>query len=90
MKDMQVRPLGCEDPLEKGTATNSSLLAWRIPWAEEPGGLQSMGSLRVGHYTVRDGTHTSCIRKQNPTSWKVPEWAQWAIQNIDLWGEGGI
>jgi len=41
--------LGWEDPLEKGMATHSSILAWRIPWTEEPGGLQSMGSHRVGH-----------------------------------------
>ena len=40
---------GSEDPLEKGTATHSSILAWRIPWTEEPGGLQSMGSQMVGH-----------------------------------------
>ena len=40
---------GSEDPLEKGMATNSSILAWRIPWTEEPGRLQSMGSQRVGH-----------------------------------------
>ena len=39
---MQVQSLGQEDPLEKGTATHSSILAWRIPWTEEPGGLQSM------------------------------------------------
>ena len=45
---MQVRFLGRED-LEEGMATHSSILAWRIPWMEEPGGLQSMGSLRVGH-----------------------------------------
>ena len=38
-----------EDPLEKGMATHSSVLAWRIPWTEEPGGLQSMGSQRVGN-----------------------------------------
>ena len=44
-----VRSLGREDPLEKGMATYSSILAWRIPWTEEPGGLQSMGSQRVGH-----------------------------------------
>ena len=44
-----VRSLGQEDPLEKGMATQSSILAWRIPWTEEPGGLQSMGSQRVGH-----------------------------------------
>ena len=41
--------LGWEDPLEKGKATHSSILAWRIPWTEEPGGLQSMGSQKVGH-----------------------------------------
>ena len=39
--------LGQEDPLEKGMATHSSILAWRIPWTEEPGGLQHMGSQRV-------------------------------------------
>ena len=44
-----VRSLGQEDPLEKGMATNSGILVWRIPWTEEPGGLQSMGSQRVGH-----------------------------------------
>ena len=42
-------PGGGEDALEKGTATHSSILAWRIPWTEEPGGLQSMGLQRVGH-----------------------------------------
>ena len=49
MRKTQVRSLGREDPLEKGMATHSSILAWRIPWTEEPGGLQSMGSRRVGH-----------------------------------------
>ena len=43
----QVRSLGREDPLEKGRATRSSILAWRIPWPEEPEGLESMGSQRV-------------------------------------------
>ena len=41
--------LGGEDPLEKGMAVHSSFLAWNIPWTEEPGGLQSLGSQRVGH-----------------------------------------
>ena len=41
--------LGQEDPLDKGMATHSTILAWRIPWTEEPGGLQSMGLKRVGH-----------------------------------------
>ena len=49
MQETQVRSLGWEDPLEKGWATHSSVLAWRIPWTEEPGGLLSMGSQRVGH-----------------------------------------
>ena len=47
MQETRVRSLGWEDPLEKGMATHSSILAWRIPWIEEPGGLQSMGSQRV-------------------------------------------
>ena len=44
-----VQSLGQEDPLEKGMATHSSILSWRIPWTEVPGGLQSMGSQRVRH-----------------------------------------
>ena len=44
-----VRSLSVDDPLEKGMATHSSILAWGIPWTEEPGGLQSMGSKTVGH-----------------------------------------
>ena len=49
MQETWVRSLGQEDPLEKEMATHSSILAWRIPWMEEPGGLQSTGSQRVGH-----------------------------------------
>ena len=49
MRKTGVRPLGGEDPLEEGMATHSSILAWRIPWTEEPGGLQSTGLHRVGH-----------------------------------------
>ena len=48
-QETQVQSLGWEDPLEKEMATHSSILAWRIPWIEEPGGLQSMGSQRVRH-----------------------------------------
>ena len=47
MQETRVRSLGWEDPLEKGKATHSSILTWRTPWSEEPGGLQSMGSQRV-------------------------------------------
>ena len=49
LEETQVRSLGQEDPLEEEMATHSSILAWRIPWKEEPGGLQSMGSQSVGH-----------------------------------------
>ena len=49
MQETWVQSLGWEDPLEKEMATHSSILAWRIPWTEEPGGLQSTGSQRVGH-----------------------------------------
>ena len=49
MQEMWVLSLGWEDPLEEEMATHSSILAWRIPWTEEPGGLQATGSKRVGH-----------------------------------------
>ena len=49
MQEIQVRSLGGEDPLEKGMATHSSILDWRMPWTEEPSRLQSMGSQRVRH-----------------------------------------
>ena len=49
MQETQVRSLGREDPLEEERATHSSILAWEIPWTEEPGRLQSMWSQRVGH-----------------------------------------
>jgi len=49
MQETQVRSLGQKDPLEKEMATHSSILAWKIPWAEKPGELQSIKSQRVGH-----------------------------------------
>ena len=49
VQETQVQSLGWEDPLEKEMATHSSILAWKISWTEEPGGLQSMGSQRVRH-----------------------------------------
>ena len=49
MQEMWVRPLGQEDPLEKGMVTYSSIFAWEIPWTEEPDGLQSMGLQKVRH-----------------------------------------
>ena len=49
MQKTRLPSLNWEDSLEEGMATHSSILTWRIPWSEEPGGLQSMGSQRVGH-----------------------------------------
>ena len=49
MQETWVQTLGQEEPLEKATATHFSTLAWKIPWTEQPGRLESMGSLRVGH-----------------------------------------
>ena len=63
MQETQVPFLGWEDLLEKEMATHSSFLAWKIPWKEEPGRLQSMGSQRVGHDFVTEHTH----RELDPT-----------------------
>ena len=65
MWDTRVQSLGWEDPLEKEMATHSSILAWRIPWTEEPGGLQSMGSQRAGHDS---GTNTFTPHHRGPCS----------------------
>ena len=62
MWETQVLPLGWEDLLEKEMATDSNILAWKIPWTEEPGRLQSLGSQRVGHdWPANTHTHTSLI-----------------------------
>ena len=58
MQETQVQSLGWEDPLEKGMATHSSILAWRMPWTEEPGGLQSMGLQRVRHDSATKQQYT--------------------------------
>ena len=58
MQETRVQSLGQEDPLEKGMAIHSSILAWRIPWTDKPGGLQFMGSLRVGPTEQLKHTHT--------------------------------
>ena len=63
MWEGQVRFLGREDPPEKGMATHFRILAWRIPWTEEPGGLQSIESQRVGHnFESHTHTHTHTQR----------------------------
>ena len=57
-QEMQVQSVGGEDPLEKEIATHSSILAWKIPWTEEPGGLQSMELQRLGCDWVTELEHT--------------------------------
>ena len=64
----QVRALGQGDPLEEGMATHPSILAWRTPWTEEPGGLQSIGLQRVGH----DGRDVACARTHTHTHAHIP------------------
>ena len=61
MRETQVRSLGQEDPLEKEMATHSSIVAWKIPWTEEPDRLQSMGSQRVGHDWATSLTSLKCV-----------------------------
>ena len=78
MWEIWVRSLGQEDPLEKEMATHSSILAWKIPWMEEPGRLQSMGSLRVGHdFTFTFTFHFNALEKEMAThsstlAWRIP------------------
>ena len=70
MQETWVRSLDQEDPLEKEMATHSSILAWKIPWMEEPGGLQSMGSQRVRH------DWATSLKGRTKTTYKVPEMVQ--------------
>ena len=65
MQEMWVPSLGQEDPLEEGLETHSSILAWRIPWTEEPDGLQSMGSQRVRH----DWSDLAFMHAQSNSTW---------------------
>ena len=68
MQETQSQSLGQKDPLVKKMATYFSILAWRIPWTEEPGGLQSMGSKRVGHNLV---TKTTVLAEDNCCVWQL-------------------
>ena len=70
MQEMQVHSLGQEDPLEKETATHSSILAWRIPWTEEPGRIQSMGSRKSWTWLSYSTTSHSWFR----LLWNQPTW----------------
>ena len=80
MQGTQVGSLGWEDLLEKRMVTHSSILAWRIPWTEEPGGLQSMGSQEVGHNWM---TNTRCSTQDVRRTGRGKRRQGWG------WGEGG-
>ena len=77
-RETQVQSLGWADLLEKEMATHSSVLAWKIPWTEEPGRLQSMGSLRVGYdFTFTFTFHFHALEKEMAThssvlAWRIP------------------
>ena len=102
MQEIPVRSLGQEDPLEKGLATHSSILAWEVPWTEEPVGLQSMGSQRVGHdWATNTLTHsrgkeklsgdwgkkTSILTDTGPTQLSA---SSWAGRGSKMAQEGGL
>ena len=78
MRETQVQSLGWEDPLEEEMATHSNTLAWKIPWTEEPGALQSMGSLsrtQLSNFTFT--FHFPALEKEmathsNTLAWKIP------------------
>ena len=74
MQETQIQSLGWEDPLEKGMATHSSIFAWKIPWAEQPGRLQSMGLQRVRHDLVTKQQQTCCYGTHGFDPWvrKIP------------------
>ena len=88
-QEMQIQSIGREDPLEKGMATQSSILAWKIPWAEEAGRLQSMGSLRVRHNWVISTICSLTVGNSNgknlPTVWET--WV-WSLDREDPLEEG--
>ena len=78
MQEMWVQSLGQEDALEKEMATHSSILAWEIPWTEEPGRLQSVGLQRVGHnFTFTFTFHFHALEEEMAThssvlAWRIP------------------
>ena len=102
MTKTSVWSLGWEDPLEKGMATHSSILAWEIPWTEEPGELQSMESQRVRHYWLISiwASWVAQVVKNllsmwrpglrplfDPWAWKMPQRRKWLHTPVCLTGE---
>ena len=79
MQETQVWSLGQEDPLEKGMATHSSILVWRIPWTEDPGRLQSMGSQRIRHNWASNITTIS--QKVQTSSYNINKYQKYNVQH---------
>ena len=91
MKETRVQSLGQEDPLKEGMATLSSILSWEIPQIEEPGGLQSMGSLRVGHdcatsFSVFTFMHWRRKWQLIPVFLPGESQGRWSLVGCCLWG----
>ena len=98
MRETRVRSLGQEDPLEKAMATHSSTLAWRVPWTEEPGKLQFMGSQRIRHdwttslslYSILKLKHfikgLVCETFLIGEKWEIQEIVSWHNVAVDAWG----
>ena len=76
MQETRVWTLGGEDPLEKGMAIHSSILAWGIPWIEEPGGLHSMGLQRIGHDWAIN-TYSNTLIESNELLYFLEEGSYW-------------
>ena len=81
LQEMQIQSLGWEDPLEKEMATHSTILAWEIPWTEEPGGLQSMGLQRAGHDWATKQEQQTFMKSMNHS---LP-WNPWNVFHHSLY-----
>ena len=86
MRETQVRSLGWEEPLEKGMTTHCSILTWRIPWTEKPGGLQLMGSQRDRHDRVTE--HSTVMSSRNLCAFLfiLPSLG---VSTVSSWSQGG-
>ena len=73
VKNLPVKQETSEDPLEKGMAIHSSILAWRIPWTEKPGGLQFVGSKRVGHNCMTNSLEKKMATHFSLLAWRIPQ-----------------
>ena len=85
MRETWIQSLGWEDPLEKEMATHSSILAWEIPWTEEPGGLQSMGWQTAGHNLATKHHQPTQVSSRSNGEDRRERWG-WIEQELGKWG----